>query len=438
MPRIDENHDAVTINKIAPSLFGLAVPIDTLVPDPENAREHPEDNLNSIKESLTLYGQVKPVVVRRATNVVIAGNGTMEAAKQLGWTKLAVSYVDMNEVEAAGYGLADNKTSDLAKWNYEVVKRLDSLIQQQAPGTAVPGWSGEELELLRVGRDNGHTDPDLVPEPPKTPVTRLGDIWTMGSHRLMCGDSSNPKHVKALMGGNKASLMATDPPYGVDFVGQKYNPRAKDWDGIKGDQTQGDSLRRFMSILVKTWLPYMNLTAAYYFWTASMQEGFASLEGIKDAGLHVQSQIIWAKNVLVLGQSDYQWKHENCWYAFLKGKKHRWYGGRDKTSVWEIKKVSNADYLHPMQKPTELYARSINYHTMPGDIVVEPFAGSGTQFIAAQSLNRRCYGMELDAQYADVCCERFFNFTGQQPILERTGETFTRVKTRRADADAKG
>ena len=249
----------------------------------------------------------------------------------------------------------------------------------------------------------------------------------MGSHRLMCGDSSDAKHVKALMGGNKASLMATDPPYGVSFGTNNYCATAKDWGQIKGDTLRGDNLRRWIALILKTWFPYIRRTAAFYVWCASLEEGHRTYEGIKDSGLHIQSQIVWVKNVFALGQADYQWCHEPAWYAFFKGEKHRWHGGRDKRTTWSINKIGNANYLHPTQKPVGLFENPINYHTMPGDIVVEPFAGSGTQFIAAQSSNRRCYGMELDQVYCDVALQRFADYTGIDPVRQ-DGKKFSELK----------
>lgn len=414
-----------TFNKIAPALKPHIVPIDSLTPDPNNARLHPDRNLESIMDSLAFYGQVKPVVVRDQTGVVMAGNGTMAAAKAMGWTKLAAIRVPMTDAEAAGYGLADNRTAELARWDFEVVARLDRIISE-AGGQNV-GWSIEELTALRMDLVPRHVSPDKIPDTPSIPVSRIGDLWSLGDHRLMCGDATDARLCKKLFGGKRFLLLATDPPYGVDFVGQKYNPRAKAWAGIKGDRVQGEKLESFIETFLAAWIPNADRRSAFYFWTAAMQEGYAALQGIKNAGLHVQSQVIWVKNTLVLGQADYHWKHENCWYAFWKGEKHNWYGGRDKTSVWEVDKVANASYLHPMQKPTKLYETPMEHHTRPGEIVAEPFAGSGTQFIAAQTLGRVCYGMELDPVYCDVTLQRWADFTGLDP-LRSDGASFMGLK----------
>ena len=414
------------INNISPSLKGMSVDINTLVADPMNAREHGERSLKAIMESLDMYGQVKLIVVRKKTRVVVAGNGTMEAARALGWTKIAANIVDMTELEAAGYGLADNRVAEMSSWNLEAVAKVTKILEEA--GSVITGWSAEELYALRMQDVPRPVDPDKVPEPPATPVSQMGDLWLLGSHRLLCGDSTSAEDVATLMQGKQGVLMATDPPYGVDFEGQKYNPRAKAWDGIKGDKQQGADLTSFMGRFLEAWKDVTDEQAAFYFWTAPMQEGYASMQAIKEFGLHIQSQIIWVKNVLVLGQSDFQWRHENAWYCFWKGKKHRWYGGRDKTSVWDVKKVNNADYLHPMQKPVELYEMPLGYHTKPGDLVVEPFSGSGTQLIACQKLARVCYAMEMDPVYVDVALERWAEFTGQDPVRKRDGKKFSKLK----------
>jgi DNA modification methylase len=225
--------------------------------------------------------------------------------------------------------------------------------------------------------------------------------------------------VELLMDGRRAVLLATDPPYGVDFKGQKYNPTAKAWDAIEGDRVQGQALREWVAKLLGLWLGYVTEDFAAYLWTAAMAEGHRTYDGIIDAGLHVQGQIIWAKNNFAMGQADYQWKHEQAYYCFHKGKKHRWYGDRDKTTVWEIKRVASADYLHPMQKPVDLYKIPMENHTTTGELVAEPFSGSGTQIIAAEEMGRVCFAMELDPVYCDVAVRRWEEFTGRKAVLVR-------------------
>lgn len=400
---------AKRINNIAPSLAALVVDIASLKPDPDNARVHGDVNMSAIKASLDRYGQLSPVVVRKGNRTVMSGNGRLRAAKELGWTKIAAVFHDMDDVTAAGYGLADNRTAELAEWDAATVRRLDALIRDAGEGSI--GWTAEQIRALRVAEHEGRVDPDSIPPQPP-PVAKLGDLWLLGRHRLLCGDSLDPKAVARLMDGSKAVLMATDPPYGVDFGKANYCPTAKQWGAIKGDQREGGDLRIWLSDVLKLWLGVMDDAAAYYVWSASLAEGHRFYEAIIDAGLHVQSQIIWVKNRFALGQADYQWMHEPAWYAFRKGAKHHWLGGRDKTTVWDVSKVTNSEYLHPTQKPVELFKRPMIHHTLADDICAEPFSGSGSQLIAAEVTGRVCYAMELDPRWVDVAVKRWELHTG--------------------------
>ena len=253
--------------------------------------------------------------------------------------------------------------------------------------------------------------------------TATGQLWRLpsrdgkGEHFLVCGDCTDPDVVNQVMMGDLAVLVSTDPPYGVDFAGAKFNPRAKEWEGIAGDKRQGDELRQWFCHLCELLLNHVDKKAAWYAWAAPMREGYQIYLGLIDAGLHVQSQIIWAKNTLVLGQADYHWKHEIAWYAFLKGENHRWFGERDKTTLWEVPKVANQLYLHPNQKPTGIYDRPILNHTKKRDILLEPFSGSGTQLIAAENLGRYCRAVEISPSYVAVALQRYKDAFGIEPEL---------------------
>jgi DNA modification methylase len=266
----------------------------------------------------------------------------------------------------------------------------------------------------------GLTDPDAVPEPPKVAISKPGDLWVLGEHRLLCGSASDLSDVERLMNGEKAVLLATDPPYGVSFQGAKYNPRAKDWDAIQNDDRRAGDLQEWLTKIWLLWIPqFVDERFAFYCWTAAKSEYVASLAAAAAAAVHVQSQIIWVKNVFALGQADYQWAHENCLYGFLQGKKHFWYGGRAQRSTWMIKIIPTCDYQHPTQKPTELFEIPMKNHSKPGEVCAEPFAGSGSQFIAAEQLDRRCYGMEIEPKYCDVIVQRWEQFTGKKARLEK-------------------
>ncbi len=412
---------------------GQVVGIDDVHADPDNAKVHTPRNMHGIKGSFLLHGQRRPLVVRKENMRIACGNGSWQAMKDLGWTKCAVDVQSMTDVQFAGFAVDDNRSSENALWNFEMVKRVEALRASTGSGIPMPGWSTAEVLALRKFGQKAHTDPDRIPPAPKEPVTKLGDLWLLGDHRLLCGDSSKKGDVEILMDGHKAVLMVTDPPYGVGFVGQKFNPRAKGWVGIygdmrsspaawtdiEGDDKQGSSLKEFLVQTLQSWLPHTESYTSFYLWAAPLAEGAVSASAIREVGLHIQGQIIWAKNGLVLGQSDYQWKHENCWYAFFKGKQHRWYGGRDKTTLWEIKQLPKCSYLHPMQKPVDLYKIPMENHTTAGEVCAEPFSGSGTQIIAGEEMGRVVYAMELDPVYCDVAKIRWEQMTGKTAVLVR-------------------
>ncbi len=244
----------------------------------------------------------------------------------------------------------------------------------------------------------------------------------------MCGDSASEDDVRTLMRNDIASLMATDPPYGVRFGEGNYNPRAKQWDAIEGDARDEQGLRSWFASVLHVWLPRVRRDSTVYVWGAPLSAGHRLYEAIEDVGLHVQGQIIWVKDVFALGQADFQWCHEICWYAFFRGQNHRWYGGRDKRTTWQVKKVANSAYLHPAQKPVELYERPIEYGTLVSDVVAEPFCGSGTQIIAAEKLDRTCLAMEIDQTYCDVSLTRWAAYTGRDPVRESDGVTWSSLK----------
>ncbi len=283
-------------------------------------------------------------------------------------------------------------------------------------------WGFEAEELGFMAGDDAPDDPgaqiDKAEELREKWGVETGQLWQLGDHRLICGDCTDAAIVARVMGGERAVLLCTDPPYGVDLEGAKYNPRAKAWAGIEGDKRQGSDLTEWLADCLRLWLSFCEEDLAVYLWTAAMQEGAAAAAAAAAAaGIHIQSQIIWNKNTLVLGQADYQWKHENCWYGFIKGKKHRWLGGRAQTTVWDISKIANSSYLHPMQKPSELYERAIENHTHQGEICAEPFSGSGTQIVACERLGRRCRAIEISAAYTAVALQRFYDMTGVMPVL---------------------
>ncbi len=407
---------------------GEVVLLDSLAIDPDNARVHPEANMEAIRESLALWGQLKPLVVREENRVVMAGNGTMAAMISLGWKRAAVSLVSMTDAEAIGYALADNRTAELAVWDHEVVARQEALLEELG-GDAV-GWSDDEVIALRMRGCVPQSKPDNAPELPVTSVSKSGDLWLLGDHRLFCGNAINHEHVEKLLGGTVPFIMVTDPPYGVE-----YNPHWRD--SIVGEFGQRNA--RGPGVVndnIVDWSVAFTMSGAdvVYVWHASWFIA-ETQQAIIKAGYLPRSLVIWVKQHFSISQGHYHWKHEPCWYAVKKGKTAKWSGDRKQTTVWEISSLNPAGRVedrmsHGTQKPVECMRRPIRNHGGPGDHVYDPFVGSGTTIIACQQLGRRCYAMDIDPRYVDVCLQRFLDYTGIDPIREYDGVTFGELFTR--------
>lgn len=417
---------------IAEGLRSLAVPIESVDPDPANARSHDEANVSAIRGSLRTYGQRKPIVVNRRTNTVEAGNGTLTAARSLGWTHIAVTFVDDDPIVAAGFAIADNRAAELATWDNEALTLLLPQLDRECDELAAM------IEAMEAERGTGEpepglTDPDAVPEQPAEPVTRTGDIWVMGTHRLMCGDSTDAGSVALLMNGEKVDLIVTDPPYGVDFKrGQFITDPSRPLGATRGvcDELQGDGRKaedqaNFIKAVFEVARPHCRPAASVYMFSATLQPGAHSMLGLTSAGVHVQSQLVWVKNNHVLGIADYHWKHEICWYGWYEGAPHRWFGERNKFTVLEFNRVQAT--FHPSEKPVDLIGYFIENSSLAGEICFDPFAGSGTAWIAAERIGRRCYGLELDPKFVDATLRRWTEFTGLEAIRESDGAKFSEL-----------
>ncbi len=387
------------------------MPASELIPNPKNWRTHPQAQQDAIRGALSEIGYASALLARETDAGLMLIDGHLRAETTPDEI-VPVLVLDVDEAEADKLLATFDPLSAMADADAGKLDALLKSIETDSPALqamldelAAAGEPAAVLPEAGAGGDEFDTTPEAGPT-----RTNVGELWLIKGngleHRLLVGDCTVAANVERLMGGEKAILMSTDPPYGVNFSGAKYNPRAKEWDGIANDKLQGTDLEAFLACMFGAWLPVMDDQAVFYFWTAAMAEGAAAAAAIRAAGLHIQSQIIWNKNCLVLGQADYHWKHENCWYAFWKGNKHRWYGERDKTTVWDVSKLANSSYEHPMQKPVELYAIPMRHHTLEGELVVDPFAGSGSQFVAAHRLNRRCFGCEIEPKYADVILKR--------------------------------
>jgi DNA modification methylase len=421
------------------------VPIADLSEDPSNARSHPERNIEAIKASLRKWKQQKPIVVGR-DNVVVAGNGTLRAAKELGWEEINIVRTDLVGADATGFAIADNKIALTAEWEDETLNALISGLHEEGDLDPTPlGFTQEEIDQMLASAglsgtgDGGVEDPGAE-EPPEKATSKLGDLWVMGNHRLLCGDSTKAEDVERLLAGAKARLFATDPPYGVDYSKTKdgirrsgFKDHQAQWGDIKGDDLEGEKLQEFLEDVFTAWLPNLQ-SAAWYLWHAHLAQGFfAAAAAAAAADVLLHRQVIWKKPGFVLTRSGmYHWAHEPAFYGWVRGSQPEWYGPKNQTSVWEVGRDEDRGY-HPTQKPTELFEIPMRNHLKEGEVCAEPFCGSGSQIIAAEKCRVRCCAMELEPRYVDAALRRWEKATGGQAVLDGSqGATFADVAAERA------
>jgi DNA modification methylase len=384
------------------------IKIDELSLDPNNARKHDDKNLKAIADSLTQFGQRKPIVLHGKT--VVAGNGTMVAARSLGWTHIAAVYVPESWTpdQVKAYALADNRSAELAVWDELVLASQLLELHEAEFDIELLGFELPADELDEVVEDE-------IPEEVE-PKSKLGDVWQLGRHRLMCGDSVKAEDVTRLMNGELADCIFTDPPWNVNYGDikegniQNYKPRKILNDNL-GDQF-GSFCDQF-SIQLKT----HSKAGALIYMVMSAQEWPVIHKSLEDAGFHWSSTIIWAKDQLVLSRKDYHTQYEPIWYGWSEGAgRLQPVVDRKQTDVWNIARPKVSE-LHPTTKPIELIARAIENSSKQKDSILDLFGGSGSTLIAAETLNRTCYMMELDPKYVDVIIARWEKLTGKTAEL---------------------
>jgi DNA modification methylase len=383
------------------------VKIDTLTLDPANVRRHPAKNLDTIKASLTRFGQQRPVLVN-AKGIIIAGNGTVMAAKALGWDHINIVRTELDGSEATAYAIADNRTAELAEWDDSALaQQLAALQIEDAELAKAAGFDDKEIAALAEA--TVEVQEDEVPEAPVDPITKPGDLWLLGEHRLLCGDSTKAEDVDRLMDGETGNLMVTDPPYGVDYDGGQVNATKRE--RLKNDDNT-EIFGKALALAV-TAIP----SGSWYVWHAG-KYAEPVYEAIRGCGYEVRALIVWNKLKAHYGapSAHYCQKHEPCLYA-VKGSA-AFIGASNEVTVWDIDQPSRNEY-HPTQKPMECMARAIRNHDAP--LIYDPFLGSGTTLIAAEQLGRKCYGMEISPAYCDVIVKRWETLTGKK--AERAAQT---------------
>jgi DNA modification methylase len=371
---------------------------------------------NSIKE----YGFRQPVVVDE-TGTVIVGHTRLKAAERLGMSEVPVHVaVGLSAAQIKAYRIADNKSADLATWDLQLLAgELTDLKLLDVDLLSMGFTDGEITELLAPPANEGLVDPDDVPEPPDEPITQPGDLWILGSHRLLCGDSTNPLHVERLMNGKQAALCATDPPYLVDYTGDRPNDSGKDWSETYREVEITDAETFFRGVFTNV-LNVIAPKAAIYCWHAHKRQGLISRLW-EELDILDHQQVIWVKPSPVFGRVYWHFRHEPCMMGWRKGSQPEHDSDHAFNSVWEIDWEGKARIVgneHPTQKPVEIFARPMRKHTRAGDICFEPFSGSGSQLIAAEQQGRVCYAMELEPTFVDVAVRRWEAFTGKKAELE--------------------
>lgn len=397
-----------------------------LIPYARNARTHSEAQVAQIAASIEQFGFVNPVLIN-ADNGIIAGHGRALAAEQIGMASVpCVRLKHLTEAQERALILADNKLALNAGWDESLLAAELAALQEMDFVIPVIGFDESELSALFATK-TGQSDPDDdVPEPPSDPVSRPGDIWILGDHRIICGDSTNADDVAKLLNGKKPHLMVTDPPYGVEYAAgwrneampQKNDPaRWKDGTGSPTGAVSNDDNADWSA----AWALFSGDVA--YVWHAGNKAHIVA-ESLLSCGFEVRAQIIWNKHQLVIGRGDYHPKHEPCWYCVRKGKNGRYVGGRKQTTVWDIDKPQKSETGHSTQKPVECMQRPIENNSKPGDYVYEPFSGSGTTIIAGEITGRRVLAVELNPGYIDVAVNRWQEYTGKEAVHAESGKTF--------------
>ncbi len=429
-------------SKINPAIAKLAMSVSRLREDPHNVRKHDDRNVTAIAASLQEFGQQKPIVALK-DGTVIAGSGTLRAAQRLGWDKLAVATFDSRDVaRAKAYAIADNRSAELAEWDVPVLNQ--TLQELQAAGLDIDRtlhFKDDELKDLLVAFEHEHPVDmveDEVPQPPANPVTKRGDVWVLGSHRLMCGDAGDAAEVKTLLDGSRIHLVNTDPPYNVNVEPRSNNailaagkarrhhqhfdvarmakhgrrPRANGVmrprdRALVNDFIKPEEFERLLRLWFGNLASALESGRAFYIWG-----GYANCANyppaLKEKGLYFSQAIIWVKEHPVMTRKDFMGNHEWCFYGWREGAAHYFVPDiHNATDVWAVKKINPNRMVHLTEKPVELAARAMTYSSRPGEKVLDLFGGSGSTLVAAEQMNRKALLMEVDPAYCDVIVQRW-------------------------------
>jgi len=402
--------------------------VSSLIPYARNSRTHSDEQVAQIAASIKEWGWTTPVLTDEE-GMIIAGHGRVLAARKLGLKEIPVMVATgWTDAQKKAYVLADNQLALNAGWDMDLLKVEVQELDGLDFDLDLIGFDDKTLAGLLNDPTEGETDPDETPEPPADPVSALGDVWILGKHRIICGDSTNALVSEKVLNGVKPHLMVTDPPYGVEYDANWRN-EAERGNGKKiGGRAVGKVLNDDKADWREAWALFPGDVA--YVWHAGNMAHIVA-ESLLACDFGIRSQIIWAKSQFVIGRGDYHPHHEPCWYAVRKGKPGHYDGGRKQSTLWQIDKPKKSETGHSTQKPVECMKRPIENNSSPGQAVYEPFSGSGTTIIACEMTGRACHAIELNPAYVDVAVARWEAFTGQKAIHEESGKTFEEMKDER-------
>ncbi len=403
------------------------VPVDKLVPYINNARTHSAEQIQKLRSSIREFGFINPVIIDKDYGI-IAGHGRVAAAKEEGISEVPCVLVDyLTEPQKKAYILADNRFALDAGWDEELLRIEIESLQGADFDVALTGFDEKEIaDLFATTSDEVKDDDFDVDEELKKPTfSKSGDLWLLGKHRLVCGDSTKSDTYDLLMDGKLANLIVTDPPYNVNYEGSAGK--------IKNDNMEGGQFYQFLLDAFTNMEKAMANDASIYVFHADT-EGLNFRKAFSDAGFYLSGTCIWKKQSLVLGRSPYQWQHEPCLFGWKKNGKHQWYSDRKQTTIWEFDKPKkNGD--HPTMKPVPLIAYPIQNSSMSNCIVLDPFGGSGSTLIACEQTDRICHTIELDEKYCDVIVKRYIEQVGsaENVYVVRDGKTYSLEELEVAD-----
>jgi DNA modification methylase len=400
-------------------------PVEKLIPYARNARTHSDEQVAQIAASIAEFGWTNPILAG-ADGIVIAGHARLQAARKLGMSEVPVIVLDhLSETKRRALVLADNRLALNAGWDDQMLRVELESIQEDGFDLEVLGFTDDELEdLLQepVQAQAGNTDDDAVPGTPESAITVPDDVWILGEHRLLCGDSTQVESVERVLAGGLADMVFTDPPYNVNYGATMKDKVRKSARKIANDNL-GEGFEQFLR---DTCVNILAVTKGAVYVCMSSSELHTLEKAFREAGGHWSTFVIWAKNTFTMGRSDYQRQYEPILYGWKEGTEHFWCGARDQGDVWFVKKPVSND-LHPTMKPVELVERAIHNSSKGRDTVLDPFGGSGTTLIACQKAGRQARLIELEPKYCDVIVRRWQEFTGKEAVYEGSMRTFAEM-----------